>query len=335
LKRFITLDDFYDLYHKFKQRGLRFILSRFNSRSILITKSAFNQTRHESADWWVIPTVRERWNKMISGNPKEDYISFFVNNYLSGKKNLKLISFGSGSCSAEIELAKHGVFEEIVCVDIAKNRLDEAREIAKRHNLDCMNFLCQDANSMDISSNYYDIVFFQASLHHFDNIKSFTENSIKRVLKDKGLLVINEYVGPRRLQFPKTQIIKINEGLNLIPKKYKTRYLSNLSRRKYYGSGILRMILADPSECIDSESILPSIYTHFEKIAEKPFGGSILMTVLKDISNHFLELNGEKSLILTKLFDFEDIYLKNHSSDFIFGVYQKKSITQNIYNVED
>ena len=332
MKRFITLDDFYDLYHKFKQRGLRFILSRFNSRSILITKSAFNQTRHESADWWVIPTVRERWNKMISGNPKEDYISFFVNNYLSGKKNLKLISFGSGSCSAEIELAKHGVFEEIVCVDIAKNRLDEAREIAKRHNLDCMNFLCQDANSMDISSNYYDIVFFQASLHHFDNIKSFTENSIKRVLKDKGLLVINEYVGPRRLQFPKTQIIKINEGLNLIPKKYKTRYLSNLSRRKYYGSGILRMILADPSECIDSESILPSIYTHFEKIAEKPFGGSILMTVLKDISHHFLELNGEKSLILTKLFDFEDIYLKNHSSDFIFGVYQKK-ITQNIYNV--
>lgn len=325
MKRFITLDDFYDLYHKFKQRGLRFILSKFNSRSILITKSAFNQTRHESADWWVIPTVRERWNKMISGNPKEDYISFFVNNYLSGKKNLKLISFGSGSCSAEIELAKHGVFEEIVCVDIAKNRLDEAREIAKRHNLDCMNFLCQDANSMDISSNYYDIVFFQASLHHFDNIKSFTENSIKRVLKDKGLLVINEYVGPRRLQFPKTQIIKINEGLNLIPKKYKTRYLSNLSRRKNYGSGILRMILADPSECIDSESILPSIYTHFEKIAEKPFGGSILMTVLKDISNHFLELNGEKSLILTKLFDFEDIYLKNHSSNFIFGVYQKKA----------
>ena len=85
------------------------------------------------------------------------------------------------------------------------------------------------------------------------------------------------------------------------------------------------MILADPSKYLDSESILPSIYTHFEKIAEKPFGGSILMTVLKDISHHFLELNDEKSLILNKLFDFEDIYLKNHSSDFIFGVYQKKA----------
>ena len=48
------------------------------------------------------------------------------------------------------------------------------------------------------------------------------------------------------------------------------------------------------------------------------------MTVLKDISHHFLELNDEKSLILNKLFDFEDIYLKNHSSDFIFGVYKKK-----------
>jgi ubiquinone/menaquinone biosynthesis C-methylase UbiE len=237
---------------------------------------------------------------------------------------LKLISFGSGNCSAEIELANYGVFEEIVCVDIAMNQLNEAREIAKSHNLNCMKFLCQDANSVDISSNYYDIVFFQASLHHLNNIKSFTENSIMRVLKDKGLLVISEYVGPTRLQFPKTQIKKINEGLNLIPKKYKTRYLSNLSKKKYYGSGILRMILADPSECIDSESILPSIYSHFEKLIEKPFGGNILMTVLKDISHHFLELNDEKSQILSELFDFEDNYLKTHSSDFIFGVYQKK-----------
>lgn len=304
--------------------GLRFVLSKFNSRGVVRTKSTFNQTEHVSADWWIIPAVHERWNKMISGNSKENYISFFANNFLKNKKKLKLISFGSGNCSAEIELANYGVFEEIVCVDIAMNQLNEAREIAKSHNLNYMKFLCQDANSVDISSNYYDIVFFQASLHHLNNIKSFTENSIMRVLKDKGLLVISEYVGPTRLQFPKTQIKKINEGLNLIPKKYKTRYLSNLSKKKYYGSGILRMILADPSECIDSESILPSIYSHFEKLIEKPFGGNILMTVLKDISHHFLELNDEKSQILSELFDFEDNYLKTHSSDFIFGVYQKK-----------
>ena len=82
------------------------------------------------------------------------------------------------------------------------------------------------------------------------------------------------------------------------------------------------MILADPSECIDSESILTSIYSHFEKLIERPFGGNILMTVLKDISHHFLELNDEKSQILSELFDFEDNYLKTHSSNFIFGVYQ-------------
>ena len=50
--------------------------------------------------------------------------------------------------------------------------------------------------------------------------------------------------------------------------------------------------------------------------------------------NSIVGVSLEQSLLLTKLFDFEDIYLKNHSIDFIFGVYQKK-ITQNIYNVED
>ena len=69
-----------------------------------------------------------------------------------------------------------------------------------------MKFICEDVNSMEITSNYYDVVFFQASLHHFNNIKSFTENRIKMALKEKGLLVINEYVGPSRLQYPKTQI---------------------------------------------------------------------------------------------------------------------------------
>lgn len=325
MKRLITLDDFYDLYHKLKQRGFKFILSKFNTKSISRTKSTFNQTEHTSSDWWIIPAVRERWNKMISGNPKENYISFFSNNYLSGKRNLRLISFGSGSCSAEIELAKSGIFEEIVCVDIATNQLNEASKLAKRQNINCMKFICEDVNSMEITSNYYDVVFFQASLHHFNNIKSFTENRIKMALKEKGLLVINEYVGPTRLQYPKTQIRKINEALEIIPKKFKTRYLSNLPKRKYYGSGVFRMILADPSECIDSESILPSIYSHFEIITEKPFGGSILMTVLKDISHHFLELNDEKSSILSNLFDFEDNYLKDYSSDFIFGVYQKNN----------
>jgi len=95
---------------------------------------------------------------------------------------LKLISFGSGSCSAEIELAKHGVFEEIVCVDIAKNRLDEAREIAKRHNLDCMNFLCQDANSMDILTKLFNFEDIYLKNHSIDFIFGVYQKKITQYI---------------------------------------------------------------------------------------------------------------------------------------------------------
>jgi hypothetical protein len=48
------------------------------------------------------------------------------------------------------------------------------------------------------------------------------------------------------------------------------------------------------------------------------------MHVLKDISHHFTELNSEKNQILDSLFKFENEYLKDKSSDFVFGIYQLK-----------
>ena len=65
-------------------------------------------------------------------------------------------------------------------------------------------------------------------------------------------------------------------------------------KNKIYGSGIIRMVLADPSECIDSENILPSIHKHYETIYEVGYGGNIIKMALKDLSHHFVELNKEK-----------------------------------------
>jgi len=58
-------------------------------------------------------------------------------------------------------------------------------------------------------------------------------------------------------------------------------------KNKIYGSGIIRMVLADPSECIDSENILPSIHKHYETIYEVGYGGNIIKMALKDLSHHF------------------------------------------------
>jgi len=321
--RLVTSDDIIDVLAKGKQRGLRFLISKLTLNKLNRTKSAFDKSSISHSNWWIIPEVKERWNKLITGNPKVTYETFMMNGYLKNKKNLRLLSIGSGSCSHELELASYPNFEKIVCVDIADNRLKEAEKIAHSKGLQNISFIC--ANALEYQFKYnFDIVFFHSSLHHFNHISNLIPHKIIPLLKSDGHLIINEYVGPTRIQHPKHQLQAINRGLKLIPTKFRERFKTGWIKKRYRGSGLIRMILADPSECIDSSSILPTIHTHFNTIAERPYGGNILMHVLKDISHHFLDMDSERKYILNSLFDFEDEYLQNQPSDFVFGIYQLK-----------
>jgi len=321
--RLITLDDFLDTYSKVSQRGYAFILSKFtfnkNSRAI----SAFNESYSETSNWWIIPAVQKRWSKMICDDENVEYKDYFMKKFFENKSNLKLLSLGSGECAHEIELGAYANFSEITCVDINQANLDIGKKNAEEKGLTNMRFLNTDVNGYELTQNYYDIVFFSQSLHHFESIEKLVEQKVKPCLKLGGKLIINEFVGPKRQQFPKSQIKEINRSILLIDKKYRIRHKTRMLKNKYYGSGILRMIIADPSECVDSINILPAIHKNFSIIEEKSYGGNILAGALKEIAHHFVQENPEKKKILQDLFDFEDDFLKNNQSDYVFGVYEK------------
>ena len=323
MTRLITIDDIIDTLTKGKQRGWGFIISKFTFSNKSRTKSAFNESSRISSNWSIIPYIKERWNLLITGNTQINYKQFLVQEILKNETNLKLLSLGSGSCSHEIELANYEKFKKITCIDLSEYQLSEAAKIAEIKKLNNIEFICSDLEKYNFPKNNFDIILFNSSLHHFNNVESLLSKKIMSCLKDTGKLVINEYVGPNRLQFTHHQIKEINKALKIIPRKFRKRYKTKLTKNIFFGSGILRMVIADPSECIDSINILPSIHKYFETIVEKPYGGNILMNVLKDISHHFVDLDKEKIKILDDLFQFEDEYLLENSSDFIFGVYKK------------
>jgi ubiquinone/menaquinone biosynthesis C-methylase UbiE len=323
--KIVTLDDFIDTYFKAVQRGSKFFFSKFTFNKEERTKSAFDNTSFISSNFWSIPKILERWNLLISGDKNVNYIDFLTHDFLKGKSDLKLLSLGSGICNPEIELAKNkNIFKEVVCVDIADNLLQIAAEKAKKNEVTNIKFIAKNIEDFEFKESDFDVVFFKSSLHHFDKIESLLSGKIKKVLKPEGLLIINEFVGATRHQFSKKQLKAINESLNVIPKKFRTRFKSKLHKNKYRGVGVLRMIMADPSECIDSESIIPSIHKNYTTLLEKPYGGNLLMSTLRDISHHFFELNTEKEKVLNDLFILEDNYLKENQSDFVFGIYQNK-----------
>ena len=324
--RLVTIDDFRDIYFKMKQRGFNFILSKLHPFGQARTKYAYNQQNALVSEWHIIPQVIKRKNKLITGNENVDYNEYLMTEIFAGKSNLRLLSLGSGTSNREIRLASYPNFSEIVCVDIAKNQLNKAKEIALKNNLNNIRFVCADIDEYlkDKRSNF-DIVLFNQSLHHFKNVDFLISHQIFGVLKNGGNLIINEYVGKNRLQYSSEQIKAINEALKLIPDKYKKIFGTNITKKKFYGLGLLRMIIADPSECIDSKSILPAIHSSFKTVIEKPYGGNIIMGTLKNIAHNFLTSDSDmgKEHILDALFAFEDDYLKKNQSDFIFGVYEK------------
>jgi len=319
----ITFDDYIDTYSKLKQRGVRFLFSKCNLSGVSRTKSTFDRTDVQSSNWWIIPMVNERWNKKISGNKDVNFRLYLLNELLHNQSGLKLLSLGSGTCNHELELAEYPQFEQIICVDFAQSRLQEAETLAKKRNLAHVKFICSTVKNYQFPEDYFDVILFNMSLHHFRQVEQLLKYKVWSSLNRNGKLIINEYVGPNRLQFPKNQLRAINEALRFIPEEYRKRYKTNLTKNRYYGSGLIRMVLADPSECVDSESILPALHNNFKTIIEKPYGGNILVGVLKDISHHFVKLNSKKEEILKKLFLFEDEYLKNNPSDFVFGFYEK------------
>lgn len=324
--RLITFEDFRDLYLKIMQRGIAFIFTKFSFNENRRTKSSFNHINIPSSNWWIIPEVRKRWNKMITGDPDITYEEYISKDIFKGSQSIKMLSLGSGTCAHELILAELNPHWDILCVDFSNKRIENAREIAENKNLQNIHFITENVYTCDLPNEYYDIVFFHQSLHHFKNMKSFIPDKVASKLVVDGKLIIHEYVGPNRLQYHKNQLKAINKCIELIDQEYRTMFKGNFKKNKYYGAGLIRMILSDPSECVDSDNILPEIHKYFKVIVENSLGGSLLMHALKDIAHHFIQTDKNKLDNMHRIFKYEDEYLLNNKSDFLFGIYEKSNI---------
>lgn len=321
----INKGDFLEAVTKVRQRGLKYFFRKLNLNSLKRTQSTFNPAGADGSNWWIIPEIKPRENERITGDRQKTFDIYLSENYFKGKHELKLLSVACGVGNREIRLAESGQFSEVLGIDLSGESIREANRKVAEKALTNIRFEQADFYSFDLKESYYDAILFYSALHHFKNIGLVAER-IAKALKNNGLVILCEYVGKNRLQFSKDQVAEMNRLLDIIPKQYKTRYLTDYTKKAVYAPGLLRMIISDPSEAIESESIIPVIHSKFEIMEEKKIGGDLLMMVLKDIAHHFTSEDVEARQILERLFEEEDKYLRgSENPDFIFGVYRKKS----------
>lgn len=321
MKHYISIGDFLDVYHKFREKSFSYFLKKLK----ILPKSRIESKwdgYQSTSDFWLIPEIQQSWNKKISGDSEMIYEDYVFNKYLSDKNNLRMLSLGCGEGLHERNFAKHGCFSQIDAIDFSSQSIANAKKLALENNFE-INYQKGDFKKANYQKNTYDLILFSSSLHHFENVDDTLENYVKPLLSENGILVIFEYVGPNRLQWNKKQLHKSNQLLYKLPKKYKTLYNNSSIKRKVYKPGIIRMLLVDPSEAIDSEAIVPSL-RKFKILEQTNLGWNILHILLKGISHNFLNDEPETKKLIKKLLDEEDLFVEREShSDAIFGVYQK------------
>lgn len=320
----ISLGDFVDLYFKLRQKGLSFLWSKFAWSKKNRTFSKWNAISPGS-DFWIIPAVRERWNEKCTGYADLEFEDYVFSKYFAHRQNLRMLSIGCGTGSKERKFAQYPNFTRIEGVDLATSQICEAKALAQAANLHHIEYLNVDFSEHAFDGEAYDLILFNSSLHHFDHVTDFLKNKVKPLLHPDGLLVVFEYVGPNRLQWKPEQLKVVNHLLKEMPSKYKGRFQSTFYKNRVYRPGLLRMLAIDPSEAIDSESIIPALHAHFSVIEEKDLGWDVLHLLLKDISHNFLGNDKQTKELLDYLFEQEDMYTTTFKcSDAKFGIYGKR-----------
>ena len=203
MKTLISIGDFLDIYFKLRALGFSAILQRLtpsNSKN-RIKKSWDLASSKSASNWWSVPLIQKRWNKIISGDENIEYPEYLVKKYLNEKNNLILLSPGCGSGSKELKFARFNNFKLIEAFDLSPKRIALAKDNLKNRGIKNVSFTVSDIMSFNFESNKYDVVLFDSSLHHVKEL-NFVLTQVYGCLKDDGILVINEYIGPSRLRQP-------------------------------------------------------------------------------------------------------------------------------------
>ncbi|MGA7160784.1 MAG: methyltransferase domain-containing protein, partial [Bacteroidota bacterium] len=210
----------------------------------------------------------------------------------------------------------------LFCYDISKERIKEDRTNAGIANLSTrLSFEVSDVHDVDLGLNKHDIVIIEGALHHFYSIGTVLDK-VSRGLKEEGIFIVNEYVGPSRFQWRDAQLEGANRVLRMIPAEYRRKYFDGRIKKRVHRPGKLSMFLNDPSESAESSLIEGAIARQFKILERKEYGGTLLQLVFKDIAHNFTNERDETKELLRSIFSVEDELLRKGEikSDFVFYV---------------
>jgi len=308
------------LFDKARTRGSAVFTNLFRGRSGR-TNATWDQTEAFPRQWTNIPVLQERIRLRITGDPHVNIPAYIRGKYGQEDTQWKALSLGCGTGRKELAWFAAGGLSQLDGYDLSGRRIAEAQRLAAAAGMEKqVRFIRSDIRYLQVQKHAYDLIILDDALHHFTPLRPILRN-ISNWLAPQGLLVVNEFVGPSRFQWTDRQMEIANVLLEEVPSGLNVRP-DGTPRPPVHRSGTLAMIMYDPSEAVESSSILPMLHELFTIQEETLYGGALLHLVFKDIAQNFLQPNAEALACLRRCIDAEDEAMQRGDvgSDFAFLV---------------
>jgi SAM-dependent methyltransferase len=236
------------------------------------------------------------------------------------------LSLGCGWGILERTALQLEICEYCEAYDIAPEAVATAQDEAQKAGLgQRVRYFCSDLNKIKFEPNSFDICFAGAILHHVADLEHLLDQ-VKSSLREGGLFVIIEYVGPSRFNWSDKVELLMNQILSVLPQSYRV----SLKDEKTIKGGIARpssadVIRVDPTEAIRSDEICDLLGRNFEIIHQADFGGTLLQFTLADIVGNFEPGDARDDALLDMMILLEQTLIdeKVIPSDFTFVVCKK------------
>ncbi len=271
--------------------------------------------------WMEFPPCTAYINRLISG---DECLGWLEHLSLLFETPFELgLSICCGAGHAERRAIDLGMAKEMEGVDLSGDALEIARATAAWRPITYRTF---DANEDELPADRYDLVICGAALHHVTNLEHCLVQ-IHGSLKEGGMLLLNEFVGPDRFQWTDKQLEAINDLFEPLPERYKHNILSGRTHATIERRPLAYMIEADPSEAVRSSEIVELVTRLFEPVATMEFGGTILHPMLEGVTGNFDEDDEADRAVVRSLIEAEERLVGGGTlpSDFLVMAARKRS----------
>lgn len=232
----------------------------------------WNQKR-KTQNWWDVPELWGYFQQSISGGVGGGVVQL-VREGLNGAVAASAISIGAGAGEKEQALLQAELVETFDLFDLSKNRVDAANAKASASGMSDRMCAYQADGLKQLENRKYDLVYWDHSLHHMYDVLGALKLSVS-ALNPGGLLVVNDYVGPNRLNWTAADIDYLER--RVIEDFSDIRPFVNLLPRKTPVHKLV-MRLVDPSEAPQSE-LIEDGFREVTGSELKPAGGLVLYTL--------------------------------------------------------